>query len=236
LAEAHTTLAFIKLYYEWDWAAADREFLRAIELNPNYANAHHWYGEYLSLVGRHDLAIREAERARELDPLSSIINTWVGSRYFFARRYDTAVEQYKNVVELDPRFVPAHLALGQAYVQKQMLPEAIRELEKAVDLSGGSPLYLASLAHAYGVTGRRRDASKVIDQLKTLAARQYVASFDMALAWLGLGDPDRCLASLEQSVEDRSPRLLFLSVEPRFDPLRSNPRFQAVVRRVGPVK
>jgi Flp pilus assembly protein TadD len=146
------------------------------------------------------------------------------------------VEQYKNVVELDPRFVPAHLALGQAYVQKQMLPEAIRELEKAVDLSGGSPLYLASLAHAYGVTGRRRDASKVIDQLKTLAARQYVASFDMALAWLGLGDPDRCLASLEQSVEDRSPRLLFLSVEPRFDPLRSNPRFQAVVRRVGPVK
>ena len=139
LAEAHTTLAFIKLYYEWDWAAADREFLRAIELNPNYANAHHWYGEYLSLVGRHDLAIREAERARELDPLSSIINTWVGSRYFFARRYDTAVEQYRNVVELDPAFVPAHLALGQAYVQKQMFPEAIRELEKAVDLSGGSP-------------------------------------------------------------------------------------------------
>ena len=121
-AEAHTTLAFIKLYYEWDWAAADREFLRAIELNPNYANAHHWYGEYLSLVGRHNLAIREAERARELDPLSSIINTWVGSRYFFARRYDTAVEQYRNVVELDPGFVPAHLALGQAYVQKQNVP------------------------------------------------------------------------------------------------------------------
>ena len=160
LAEAHTTLAFIKLYYEWDWAAADREFLRAIELNPNYANAHHWYGEYLSLVGRHNLAIREAERARELDPLSSIINTWVGSRYFFARRYDTAVEQYRNVVELDPGFVPAHLALGQAYVQRQMFPEAIRELEKAVDLSGGSPVYLASLAHAYGVTGRKRDTSR----------------------------------------------------------------------------
>ena len=166
LAEAHTTLAFIKLYYEWDWAAADREFLRAIELNPNYANAHHWYGEYLSLVGRHDPAIREAERARELDPLSSIINTWVGSRYFFARRYDTAVEQYRNVAELDPGFVPAHLALGQAYVQKKMFPEAIRELEKAVDLSGGSPVYLASLAHAYGVTGRKRDTSRVIDQLR----------------------------------------------------------------------
>jgi TolB-like protein/DNA-binding winged helix-turn-helix (wHTH) protein/tetratricopeptide (TPR) repeat protein len=236
LGDAHTTLAFINLYYEWDWAAADREFLRAIELNPNYANAHHWYGEYLSLVGRHDAAIREAERARELDPLSSIINTWVGSRYFFARRYDTAVEQYRNVVELDPGFVPAHLALGQAYVQKQMFPEAIRELDKAVDLSGASPVYLASLAHAYGVTGRKRDTSRVIDQLKKLAGRRYVASFDMALAWLGLGDYDRTLASLETAVEDRSPRLLFLSVEPRFDTLRSSARFQALLRRVGPVK
>ena len=117
-----------------------------------------------------------------------------------------------------------------------MFPEAIRELEKAVDLSGGSPVYLASLAHAYGVTGRKRDTSRVIDQLQTLAGRRYVASYDMALAWLGLGDHDRTLASLERSVEDRSPRLLFLSVEPRFDPLRSNARFQALVRRVGPVK
>ena len=203
-------------------------------MNPNYANAHHWYGEYLSLTGQHNLAIREAERARELDPLSSIINTWVGSRYFFARRYDTAVEQYRNAVELDPGFVPARLALGQAYVQKQMFPEAIRELEKAVDFSGGSPVYLASLAHAYGMTGRRRDTVRVIDQLKNLAGRRYVASFDMALAWLGLGDHERTLASLETSVEDRSPRLLFLSVEPRFDALRFNARFQALVRRVGP--
>jgi TolB-like protein/DNA-binding winged helix-turn-helix (wHTH) protein/tetratricopeptide (TPR) repeat protein len=236
LGEAHTTLAFIDLYYEWDWAAADHEFLRAIELNPNYANAHHWYGEYLSLIGRHEAAIREAERARELDPLASIINAWVGSRYFFAHRYDTAVAQYRNVVELDPGFVPAHLALGQAYEQKQMYTEAIRELERAVDLSGGSPMYLASLAHAYGVTGRKRDTSRLIDRLKNLAGRRYVSAFDMALAWLGLGDHDRTLASLETAVEDRSPRLLFLSVEPRFDPLRSNTRFQALVRRVGPVK
>jgi Flp pilus assembly protein TadD len=126
------------------------------------------------------------------------------------------------------------LALGQAYVQRQMFPEAIRELEKAVDLSGGSPLYLASLAHAYGVTGRKRDTSRVIDQLQNLAGRRYVASYDLALAWLGLGDHDRTLASLERAVEDRSPRLLFLSVEPRFDPLRSSARFQALVRRIGP--
>ena len=148
LAEAHTTLAFINLYYDWDWAAADREFLRAIQLNPNYANAHHWYAEYLSLVGQHDAAIREAERARELDPLSSIINTWVGSRYFFARRYDMAVEQYRNVVELDPDFVPAHLALGQAYEQTKMFREAIRELERAVRPLRRQP-------GVYGLSGAR---------------------------------------------------------------------------------
>ena len=236
LAEAHTTLAFINLYYDQDWAAADREFRRAIQLNTNYANAHHWYAEYLSLVGQHEAAIREAERARELDPLSSIINTWVGSRYFFARRYDMAVEQYRNVVELDPEFVPAHLALGQAYEKTKMFREAIRELETAVRLSGGSPVYMASLAHAYGVTGRRSDALRLIDDLNKLASRRYVASFDVAIAWLGLGDNERALASLEKAIEDRSPRVLFLMVEPRFDPLRSDPRFQAMLKRVGPLK
>jgi TolB-like protein/tetratricopeptide (TPR) repeat protein/DNA-binding winged helix-turn-helix (wHTH) protein len=236
LAEAHTTLAFLNLYYEWDWAAADREFRRAIELNPNYANAHHWYGEYLSLVGRHEAAIREAQRARELDPLSSIINTWVGSRYYFARKYDIAIDQYRNVVELDPRFVPAHLALGQAYEQTKMFREAIGELERAVDLSGGSPVYVASLAHAYGVTGRRSDSLRLIDELKKQASRRYVASFDMAIAWLGRGDEERALASLQKALEERSPRLLFLEVEPRFDPLRSDARFQALIKRVGPFK
>jgi TolB-like protein/DNA-binding winged helix-turn-helix (wHTH) protein/tetratricopeptide (TPR) repeat protein len=233
LAEAHTTLAFINLYYDWDWAAAEREFLRAIELNSNYANAHHWYGEYLSLVSRHDAAIREAERARELDPISSIINTWVGARYFFARRNDTAIAQYRNVVEQDPGFVPARLALGSAYEQKKMFPEAIAELEKAVSLSGGSPVYVASLAHAYGLTGRKADTLRLIGELRKLSAQRYVAAFDVAIAWLGMGDTARALTSLEMAFNDRSPRLLFLNVEPRFDPLRSEPRFQALIRKVG---
>jgi TolB-like protein/DNA-binding winged helix-turn-helix (wHTH) protein/Tfp pilus assembly protein PilF len=233
LAEAHTTLAFLNLYYDWNWAAADREFRRAIELNPNYANAHHWYAEYLSLIGQHEAAIQEAERARELDPLSSIINTWVGSRYFFARRYDLAVGQYRNAVELDPSFVPAHLALGQAYEQTKTYREAIRELEKAVELSGGSPVYIASLAHAYGVTGRKREALRLIEELKTLRSRRYVASYDLAIALLGVGDTERALAWLDKAVGDRSPRLLFLTVEPRLDPLRSDPRFQALIQRVG---
>lgn len=234
LAEAHTTLAFLNLYYDWDWPAADREFRRAIELNPNYANAHHWYAEYLSLIGQHETAIREAERARELDPVSSIINTWVGSRYFFARQYDSAIQQYRNVVELDPDFVPAHLALGQAYEQKKLFREAISELEGAVRLSGGSPVYMAALAHAYGISGRKGDTLRLIDDLTKLGSRKYVASFDMAIAWLGLGDKERALAALERAVKDRSPRLLFLIIEPRFDPLRSDPRFEALVKRVGP--
>ncbi len=234
LVEAHTTLAFINLYYDWDWAGAGREFRRAIELNPNYANAHHWYAEYLSLIGQHDAAIRESERARDLDPLSSIIHTWVGSRYFFARNYDKAVEQYRNVAELDPNFVPAHLALGQAYEQKRMFPEAVWQLERAVDLSGGSPVYLASLAHAYGISGRTGDALRLVDDLKKLAKRRYVSSFDMAVAYLGLRDKDRMFASLETAFQERSPRLLFLRVEPRFDAVRSDTRFGEITDRVGP--
>ena len=166
LAEAHTTLAFLNLYYDWDWAAAEREFRRAIELNPNYANAHHWYAEYLSLAGQHQAGIREAQRARELDPLSSIINTWVGSRYYFAGKFDSAIEEYRNVVEIDPNFVPARLALGQAYEKMKMFREAILELERAVNLSGGSPVYVASLAHAYGVSGRKNDGLRLIDGFK----------------------------------------------------------------------
>ena len=236
LAEAHTTLAFITLYYDWDWPGAEREFRRAIELSPNYANAHHWYAEYLSLAGQHERAIQESERARELDPLSSIINAWVGSRYFFARRYDMAIEQYRNAAEMDPDFVPVHLALGQAYVQKGMFQEAVAELERAVSLSGGSPVYLASLAHACGAAGRRRDALRWIDELKKLSARRYVASFDMAIAFLGLGDRERTLAYLETAVEERSPRLLFLTIDPRFDRLRSDSRFQRLLERAGPSK
>ncbi len=146
LAEVHTSLAFVSLYWDHDWTRADTEFRRAIDLNPNYANAHHWYGEFLSLAGRHERAIAESQRARELDPLSNIINTWVGSRYFFARRYDKAIEQYRDAEEMDPNFVPAHLVLGQAYEQKGMLKEANAELESAVSLSGRSPVYVASLA------------------------------------------------------------------------------------------
>ena len=131
LAEAHTSLAFVNVYYDRDWRGAEREFRKAIDLNPNYANGHHWYAEFLSLVGRHLQAIAESQRARELDPLSNIITTWISSRYFFAGQYDKAIEEGRNAVEMDANFRPARLVLGQAFEQKGMLKEAIAEFEAA---------------------------------------------------------------------------------------------------------
>jgi len=233
LAEAHTSLAFVSVYYDRDWQKADREFRRALELNPNYANGHHWYAEYLSLVGRHQQAIAESERARELDPLSTIINTWVGSRYFFARQYDKAIEQYRNAVEMDPAFVPVRLVLGQAYEEKGMSQEAVAELQRAVQLSGGSPVYQAALAHAYGVAGRRADAQRLLAGLEKASQERYVSPVDLALAHLGLGETGVCLDLLKQAVEEHSPRAAFLGIEPRFDRLRSDTRFQQLMVKIG---
>jgi TolB-like protein/DNA-binding winged helix-turn-helix (wHTH) protein/Tfp pilus assembly protein PilF len=233
LAEAHTSLAFVSLYYDRDWAKAEREFRRAIDLNPNYANGHHWYAEFLSLVGRNEQAIAESERARELDPLSNIINTWVGSRYFFARQYDRAIEQYRNAVEMDPGFVPVHLVLGHALEQKHMYREAILELERAVSLSGGSPVYMASLAHVYGIAGRRDQAREILRSLRKLAKQRYVSAYDLALASLGVGETEQALALLGQAVEERSPRAAFLGVDPRFDDLRSDARFKTLMVQIG---
>lgn len=233
LAEAHTSLAFVKLFYDRDWAAAERELRRAIDLNPNYANGHHWYAEYLLLVNRHKEAIAEAARARELDPLSNIINTSLGSRYFFARQYDKAIEACRNVVEMDPTFIQARLVLGQAYEQKGMLREATAEFETAVSLDGGSSMYTASLAHAFGVVGRRAEALKVLEDLRKMAESRFVSSYDLALADVGIGDSAKAFELLNAAVQERSPRVLYLGVDPRFDPLRADPRFTELLRSVG---
>jgi TolB-like protein/DNA-binding winged helix-turn-helix (wHTH) protein/Tfp pilus assembly protein PilF len=233
MAEAQTTLAFVSANYDFDWKAAEDGYQRAIALNPNYANAHHWYADFLSAMGRHEQAIAESERARELDPLSPIINAWLGWRYQFARRYDQAIAQYRKALDLDPNFPPAHLVLGQAYEQKKMLKEATAELEQAVNLSGGGAVYVASLAHAYGVAGRRDDALKLIRKLEGLAAEQRVSSYDMALAFVGVNDKNQAFSWLEKAVSDHAGRLMFLNVEPRFDSVRSDARYAELVRLLG---
>jgi TolB-like protein/DNA-binding winged helix-turn-helix (wHTH) protein/Flp pilus assembly protein TadD len=233
LAEAHTSLAFVNLYYDRDWTGAEREFRRAIDLNPNYANGHHWYAEFLSLVGRHAQAIAESQRARELDPLSNIINTWISSRYFFARQYEKAIEEGRNAVEMDPNFGPARLVLGQAYEQKGMLKEAIAEFERASSVADGGSMYAASLAHALGVAGRRAEALKVLEDLRKMTESRFVPSYDLALAHLGLGENAKAFELLNAAVQERSPRVAFLGVEPRFDGLRSDSRFRELLRSVG---
>ncbi len=233
MAEAHTSLAFVNVYYNRDWAGAEREFRRAIELNPNYANGHHWYGEYLSLVGRHAEAIAESQRARELDPLSNIINAWVSSRYFFAGQYDKAIEEGRNAVQIDPDFGPARLVLGQAYEQKGMLAEAIAELRKASILAGGGSMYAASLAHALALGGKRAEASRILQDLNREAAGRFISSYDLAIASVGLGDKNKTFELLEAAVREGSPRAAFLGVDPRFAEVRSDPRFSGLLRSIG---
>jgi TolB-like protein/DNA-binding winged helix-turn-helix (wHTH) protein/Tfp pilus assembly protein PilF len=233
LAEAHTSLAFASMNYDWDWTAAEREFRKAIELNPNYANAHHWYGDYLSAVGRHEQAIAESRRALELDPLSPIINAWLGWRYYFARQFDQAIDQYRETLDIDPNFVPVHLVLGQAYEQKGMLKEAIAELEKAASLSQGAPIYASSLAHAYAVAGRRSEAETMLHQTNERAQHAYVPSFHVAIIYAGLGRKDETLAWLERGYQERSAWMVWLKVDPRFDFVRSDARFQNLLGRLG---
>jgi TolB-like protein/DNA-binding winged helix-turn-helix (wHTH) protein/Flp pilus assembly protein TadD len=232
MVEGQTSLAFVSANYDFNWKAAEDGYQRAIALNPNYANAHHWYADFLSAMGRHEQAIAESKRARDLDPLSPIIITWLGWRYQLARQFDQAIVEYRRALELDPNFPPAHMVLGQAYEQKRMLEEATAELEQAVNLSGSGAIYLASLAHAYGVAGRRGDALQLIRKLEHLAAEQQVSSYDMALAFVGLDDKDQAFSWLERAASDHAGRLMFLNVEPRFDSVRSDPRFGELVRRL----
>ncbi len=233
LTEAQTQVAHVTAFYEWDWPAADLEFKRAVELNPDYPFAHHWYALYLAAMERPMEAIAEERRAQELDPLSLIINKNVGTMYYYARQYDQAIGQYKSVLELDPNFARTHFFLGMAYEQKGMLEEAIAEFQKAVSLSGESSVIVAALARANALAGKRHEAEGIVDLLKDRSVRQYVPSFSIATIFAGLGEKDQAFVWLRKAFEERSSWLLSLKVEPMFDSFRSDPRFQDLLRSIG---
>ncbi len=233
LAEAHNSLAAVRMAYDWNWSDAEREFKRAIDLNPNYATAHHWYAEYLKQMGRHDEALGEIKRAQELDPRSLIVNTSVGWQYYFARQYDQAIEQYQMTLEMDPNFGPAHWGLGWAYDQKSMFAEAAAEFQRGINLSGGNPVYVAGLGHALAVGRQGEEAQKVLDELMELSKRLYVPPYFIAAIYTGLGDKARAFEWLEKAYEEHSSWLLYLRVDPRLDSLRSAPPFHDLLRRVG---
>jgi DNA-binding SARP family transcriptional activator/Flp pilus assembly protein TadD len=234
LAEARAALAFALASYDWDWAAAQREFLRAIELKPACTTAHHWHGLiYLTAMGRLDEAFAEVRRAHELEPLSLNINTDFGFLPYLMRQYDRAIDEYREALELDQNFVYTHWKLGLAYEQKAMYEEAVEEFLKAVALSGGSAHALVLLGHTYAVSGRRREALKVLDELSELAQRRYFSPYRVAAIHLGLGETDRAFEWLERAYEERDSWLVWLKVDPVLDGLRSDPRFTNLLRRVG---
>jgi serine/threonine protein kinase/tetratricopeptide (TPR) repeat protein len=233
LAEAHTSLAFVKMAYDGDWAGAEREYRRAIELNPNYATAHQWYASLLVMMRRFDESITEMKRAQALDPLSRIINANLGLHYYYARQYDQAIEQLRKTINLEPDFGLAYFYLGRALAQKGMYKEAIAELQKARDLSGEDPETIAELGYAYGLAGRRAEAQKVLDELNELSKRRYVLPYFIATVHTGLGDKDQAFEWLEKAYAASHPGLALVNVDPKFDTLRSDPRFADLVRRIG---
>jgi serine/threonine protein kinase/TolB-like protein/Tfp pilus assembly protein PilF len=233
LAEAHASLGLEKMMYAWDWTGAEKEFKRAIELNPGYATAHHWYAEYLSAMGRHDEAIAEIKRAQELDPLSLMINAIGGYVFFCARRYDEAIAQCRRTLELNAGFYPARLFLGWAYEQKQLYDEAISEYQKGIALEEGNPALAAFLAHAYAAAGRKTEALKIIPQLMEISKRRYVSPYDIAQIYTALADNGRALQWLEKAYQERDSELLWLKVDPGSNRLRSDPRFQDLLRRMN---
>jgi TolB-like protein/Flp pilus assembly protein TadD len=236
LAEAQTTLAHVRAFYDWDWAGAEQEFRRAIELNPDYAFSHHWYALYLAAMGRHEEAIAEEERAQEIDPLSLIINKNVGTILYYAGQLDRSIRQYQKALDLDPDFARTHFYLGLAYAQKGMYAEAVAEYQKALEVSGGGTVLTALLGHAHALSGRHDEAARLIGELEEESKERYVPAFNIALIYVGLGEKDRAFEWLGRAYDERSSWLVSLKVEPIFDGIRSDPRFDGLMRDVGLVR
>jgi len=234
LAEPHASLAFIAETHEWDWATAEREYKRALELKPGDARTHNWYAGYLMYVGRFDDGISEAKRARDLDPLSLPINNALAGRLLAGSRYDEALKQVQKTLELDAHFAPAHQTLGWVYLHSGKHEEAIREFQNALQLSGTADADLQlDLGIAYAVTGKRDEARRILAKLENLHEQGVVPSGSVAILHGALGESNEAFAWLEKAYEERDPQLTYIKAGRRFEPLRKDPRFTELVHRVG---
>jgi tetratricopeptide (TPR) repeat protein len=234
LAEPHVSLGHVSYFYDRDWAAAEREYKRAIELNPNYAVAHHWYAIYLSTIpGRISEALAEIRRALELDPTSLIINAWYGRILGVAGQLDEAIEQLKKTVELDPSFILGHYRLGQAYAEKQMYQEAIDEFNKVLNLPDGQVTGLMGLAYTYPLAGRRLEAQKALDDLLEISKHRHVSPGQIGIIHIARGENDKAFERLEEANRVYDLNVMRMKIERRFDPIRSDPRFADLARRIG---
>jgi len=230
LSEAHTSLAFCLDLYDWNWDSAEREFKRAIDINPGYATAHHWYGWHLAELGRKDEAIAEMREAANLDPLSLIISADLAEVLLVARLYEQSMQQSLSTLAMDPTFAVAHYQLGQAYVQNRMYSDAMVEFQKAIELSGANTTFTANLAYVYALAGRRGEAVKILNEQKN-RDNGYSNPAEIALIYVGLGKNDEAMTWLERAYEERfNPSVL---ARPSFDPLRSDKRFHDLMHRIG---
>jgi TolB-like protein/tetratricopeptide (TPR) repeat protein len=232
-AEAHASLGYAILHYDWDFSAAESEFQRAIKLNPRYPSAHQWYAHCLAYTGRLDRALQEANRAVQLDPLSLIIRTTHAGVFWLSRRWDQAKECCHKALELDSSFAALRWMLAHVYQAKGTYDDAIRERQHAMELSGGAPVFLAELGESYAVAGKKQEALQILEQLGKLSGSSYVMPYWLALIHAGLKQNDAAFACLEAAYRERSATLALLRMDPRLDCLRDDPRFQDLVRRIN---
>lgn len=232
LAEAHATLGFVYFYYDWNGLAAEKEFRRALDSNPNYAMAHSWNGQDLATMDRMSEALAETELAQQDDPLSLIVSSNAGLILCLAGRYEQAIETLSKALEIDPTFPRAHFRLGNVYEQKGMPGKAISEFEEAVRLSGGDSSYQGALGHAYATAGNVEQARRILDHLKKRSRRQYVPAYAIALIYAGLKEKDQAFEWLDKAYNDRSASMALLKVDPALNSLHSDIRFTELARRV----
>jgi tetratricopeptide (TPR) repeat protein len=234
LADAHTSLAFVEMHYEWKFREAEQEFKRAIDLDPNYSIAHHWYAFDLTALGRMDEAVAEVKRARQTDPLSAIINTDVAEILYFARRYDEALQQARATIELDPNFAHAHRVLERIYDEKHMFPEAIDEGQRAVALSGEDVWMLLELANTYALAGKRTETEACVRRAANRSPGGVLPDDSgTAEIHVALGEIDRALRALEGAYRHHNGGLILLNANPRFDSIKPDRRFQQLLQSVG---
>lgn len=233
LAEGRAARGWAQFDYDWDWAGAENELKRAVELNPGYATAHQWYSHLLAYQGRYAEAFAEVQRTLELDPLSLVMNSSGAFIYLLARHYDEAEGRARRTVELDPSHTPPHLWLGRAYEETGRLEEALEEFQRAVAISGEAARFLSALGHGYALAGKSAETRKILAQLDEMAKQSYVSAYDFAVVHAGFRDKDVVFTWLEKAYQERSAWLALLKADSRFDPFRSDPRFQQFVTRLG---
>ncbi len=233
LGEAHVSLGYVSYMYDWDWPAAGKHFEQALTLNPAYSRAHTFYPFYLSSLGRSEEALAVAKRSLDLDPASPAVNHSLAVQFYFARQFDQAIEQAHKTLELDPNFAISYELLGEVYVSRGMYREGLSELEEYSALSRGRAMSLALLGYAHARLGERSQALRMLEQLEATSKERYTPAFSFAVVYAGLGEKDQAFAWLEKAYGERTSRLGYLKVEPLWDPLRPDPRFADLVRRIG---